>query len=121
MGEGSYQAATYLNSLPNAQNIKIWADQVAVCEYFLGKCQVSLRKRNIHEIYYDYYVLSSGRETRTITMSGHRGLTTTDVVNFKNAYASNNPSDYKIIIGNRPNNFVKVVRNLNSKNYYLSI
>ncbi len=115
MGEGSYQAATYLNSLPNAQNIKIWADQVAVCEYFVGNCQVSLRKRNIHNIYYDYYVLSSGRKTRTITMSGHRGLSSTDIANFKNAYASNNPSNYKIVIDNRPNCFVKVVKNPNSK------
>jgi len=115
MGEGSYEAATYLNSLPDARNMKIWADQVAVCEYFVGKCEVSLKPRKIHGVYYDYYVLSSGRETRTITMSGHRHLRSKDINNFKDYYASNNPLDYKILIENRPSDFVKVVKNKNPK------
>ncbi|MFA6285080.1 MAG: glycosyltransferase family 39 protein [Parcubacteria group bacterium] len=36
MGEGSFEAATYLNSLPGAHEMTIWSDKGAVCEVFAG-------------------------------------------------------------------------------------
>jgi len=37
-GYGGYEAAQYLNSLPNAKNLTLWADAYGVCEFFDGKC-----------------------------------------------------------------------------------
>jgi len=37
-GNGEYEAAQYLNSLPDAQNLAVWADQNGFCTFFVGKC-----------------------------------------------------------------------------------
>lgn len=37
-GYGGYEAAQYLNSLPDAQNLTIWTDYTGVCSFFVGRC-----------------------------------------------------------------------------------
>jgi 4-amino-4-deoxy-L-arabinose transferase-like glycosyltransferase len=37
-GYGGYEAAEYLNSLPNAKDLVIWSDYYGVCPFFVGKC-----------------------------------------------------------------------------------
>jgi len=37
-GYGGYEAAQYLNALPDAENITVWADMYGMCEFFVGKC-----------------------------------------------------------------------------------
>ena len=39
-GYGGYEAAQYLNNLPDAKNITVWVDVYGVCEFFVGKCIV---------------------------------------------------------------------------------
>jgi len=37
-GYGGYEAAQYLNNLPNAQKLKVWADYRGFCAFFKGTC-----------------------------------------------------------------------------------
>jgi len=45
MGEGSFEAASYLNSLPNAHEMTIWSDKGAVCEAFAGNCFIDFKQK----------------------------------------------------------------------------
>lgn len=56
-GYGGYEAAQYLNTQPDAQNITIWADYYGVCEFFVGKC-VTAYNFDKEAIRPDYYVLT---------------------------------------------------------------
>ena len=112
MGDGSFEAAEFLNKLPHAQELYVWTDKVAVCEYFVGHCDTSLQKGNTSQKHFDYYVVSSAREARTLyIMDEKRYLKGPSYDKIRNAYISDEPSDFKLIIGNRPGNFVKVVKN----------
>lgn len=65
MGAGSYEAATYLNGLPQAKTTPIWTDKSGVCKFYIGPCIDGFTKRNLKEYGVQYVVLSSGRESRT--------------------------------------------------------
>ncbi|NTW90011.1 MAG: phospholipid carrier-dependent glycosyltransferase [Candidatus Moranbacteria bacterium] len=56
-GHGSYEAAEYLNALPDAENIVIWSNSDTVCRFFRGKCLKS-RKIDLTRVTPDYFVLS---------------------------------------------------------------
>lgn len=109
MGDGSYQAAQYLNGLPGAENLFIWTDKRGVCTFFKGKCTSDLNfgKKGLD---IDYFVVSSGREIRTGRMAapkisgGNKSL-----ANFNSLYQPEINSVFKLEIGGRPNNYVKVV------------
>ena len=38
MGPGSYEAAQFLNALPNAENLTVWTDKSGLCNFFVGRC-----------------------------------------------------------------------------------
>lgn len=111
MGDGSYEAAQFLNSLPNAKKLVVWTDKRGVCAFFVGRCHggVDFDSRGI---VVDYFVVSSGRETRTTRMIIPDVLRPNDpnlvVTRLDMLYDEKNP-DYELIIGGRPNNFVKVI------------
>lgn len=56
-GYGGYEAAQYLNSLPDAQNLTVWADSFGVCEFFVGKC-IHKTRVNTDKYKIDYYFRS---------------------------------------------------------------
>lgn len=97
MGDGSFQAAQYLNTLPNAREIKIWSDKGAVCAAFVGKCYTGYDAKTLKKISFNYYVVSTDRSSKF-----------SNRLDFKRAYDSEN-FDYIIILDNRPINYVKVV------------
>jgi len=99
MGEGSFEVTNYLNSLPNVRNIIIWTDKNTVCERFAGICYTDFNpKTQLKKI--DYFVVSKDRELRTLKLVP---------LELKKAYKSVDPV-FEVIIGNNPNNFVKVVK-----------
>jgi 4-amino-4-deoxy-L-arabinose transferase-like glycosyltransferase len=104
MGDGSYEAAQYLNKLPNARDLIIWTDKGAVCEAFVGRCYIGFDFDEWKENRFDYFVASSGRKVRSIKMSGPFER----FADFEKLY-SPEVYDYKIEINNRPNNFVKII------------
>jgi len=56
-GYGGYEAAQYLNNLPNAKNKTLWVDVYGVCEFFVGKC-IHKAKVNTEKYPIDYYFRS---------------------------------------------------------------
>lgn len=104
MGDGSYEAAEYLNALPDAHLLRIWSDKGAVCAAFVGDCSVSFNEKRLLAEKPDYLVLSIGRKRKTVNMWLSRDIP----INFKDAYESA-PADFVEIIDGRPDNFVKVI------------
>ncbi len=56
-GYGGYEAAQYLNALPNAKNLTVWSDYYGVCEFFIGHC-VTAYTFDRETIKPDYYILT---------------------------------------------------------------
>jgi 4-amino-4-deoxy-L-arabinose transferase-like glycosyltransferase len=112
MGDGSYEAAQYLNSLPDLKNLKIWTDKSGVCNFFQGlSCSSSVGNVKDGD-YFDYFVVSSGRESRTSKMvlarfnGGNNKITRLD----KLYQLEGKDLEWKLEIGERPNNFVKIIK-----------
>jgi len=104
MGDGSYEAAAYLNSLPNPQNLIIWSDKGAVCAVFSGRCEIGLDAKNIKGKNFDYIVISTGRMSKTFKTE----TSAKSYIDLEQAYLTEDYS-FKVEIGGRPDNFVKVV------------
>lgn len=119
MGEGSIEAADYLNQLPGAHEMVIWSDKGAVCEAFVGRCFIDFKRKTFAENNIDYFVVSTDRMSRTLKLSKGIKLVDeekirakedlTEYVNFERIYAEENP-EFEIIIGDRKVNFVKAIK-----------
>ena len=105
MGEGSYEAATYLNSLPGAHDMTIWSDKGAVCEAFVGNCFIDFKKVSFEQNKFNYFVVSTDRKSRTLKLS----TPVKKDADFAKAYKSTT-NDFEVLIDNNPNNFVKVIK-----------
>jgi hypothetical protein len=103
MGDGSYEAAQYLNSLPNAKNLVVWTDKRGVCAFFVGQCTSGFDIDPKVGEKISYFIVSSGRETRTKNMSGPKSTFRLDKLYTQENY------DWKLEIGGRPDNFVKII------------
>lgn len=109
MGGGSYEAAQYLNSLPNAEKLTVWTDKRGVCYFFKGSCRNTIGL-NKGEANFDYFVVSSGRESRTTKMTLSRFNGGNDlIIRLDKLYAMDNP-DFYLKMGSRPDDFVKVIK-----------
>ena len=105
MGEGSIEAANYLNALPNAQEIGIWADKGAICEAFAGRCSIGFKPATFNRNKIDYFVVSTDRRSRTLKSAN----SVKNLVDFEDVYASSSYV-YINLIDNNPNDFVKVIK-----------
>lgn len=111
MGDGSYQAAQYLNSLPNAANITIWSDKSGVCSVFVGQCKSSIDFKQYIEsgVKFDYYVVSRGREAKNTRVIQQKLQYNPDfLIRFDKLYGFDKPV-YTIELGDRSGNFIKVI------------
>ena len=111
MGDGSYEAAQYLNAQEGARDMHIWSDKVAVCEYFIGSCEVSLKPKNIADTHFDYFVISNGREPKTRYFISIRNIVLPEFLRLQELYTSDDFEGHTIVIDDRPGNFVKIVKN----------
>ena len=90
MGDGSWEAAQYLNSLPDAKNLKVWADEGGVCEAFMGACSDTLKPDQLNTKF-DYFVVSAGREAKSIRMGETRFTKLNGSIRIGNLYSKENP------------------------------
>jgi 4-amino-4-deoxy-L-arabinose transferase-like glycosyltransferase len=104
MGDGSYEAAQYLNNLQNARELTIWSDKGAVCESFIGRCLISYTRKDVENVHFDYFVTSLGRKSKSMKM----GTILKNTYDFNKLYSTES-YEYKVILGERNNNFVKVL------------
>ena len=99
-GFGGYEAAKFINSQPDAESAIVWADYYGVCPFIKGKCTTS-HHLDINKYSIDYYVLTRRGEIR---------------LNEKNVPWQGSKSNpqlkllWKLYIGNRPENYVKVFK-----------
>jgi len=105
-GEGGYEAAEYLNSLPNAKNLTVWADYNGLCEFFIGKC-LEIYKIDPDMPKIDYYVLTRRGGIR-LNPDHIRWLNPKNVDAAK-YYKKDNPV-WRLNINGRPGNFIKIFK-----------
>ncbi len=110
MGAGSYEAAQWLNTLPNAKNLLIWTDKDGVCKFFVGRCKRGLDYQKLRDDGLDYIVVSAGRKSRTTKMmSGDIDNQKPGLIRFDTYYTRTDPT-FEIDINGRPTQFVKVFK-----------
>lgn len=111
MGDGNYQIAEFLNSLPDAKNLNVWSDDNGVCALFVGKCNNAIKRSDFiaKGPNYDYYIVSTGRMQRA-TRPIKAQLKGNHNFDFRldKLYEAN---DYvmEITPGNRRGNFVRII------------
>lgn len=114
MGDGIYETAQYLNNLPNAKNLNVWSDRKIVCSLFIGKCtNVTDLKEFIEDgPNYDYYVISRGHKHKTVRLIEQRlAGQPTYPLRLDKLYIDNIPTVFELHLGNRPNQYIKVIKN----------
>ena len=112
MGDGSYEAAEYLNKIPEAYKLNIWSDKSGVCEFFIGNCSVSMdfKKLMLNKTKFDYYVVSVGRRAKnTRDILNKVNNNAEYLVRFDKLYDYEKP-EYQINLGNRKSNYIKIIR-----------
>jgi hypothetical protein len=114
---GTYEAAKTLNALPEAKNLRVWADRQAFCRYFVGKCIISANiDRSI--IVPDYFVITR----RNVVLPEKRFHWKNSEYAFKSAdeYYSQeslkNPY-WEVLIGQRLDNYVKIIKSEEARGY----
>ena len=107
-GYGFWEAAQYLNNLPNAKNLVIWSDRAGLCQFFVGKCI------NSREVYLDYtnvdYLLLTRRGSlirKPVPIS--KDAPTVDFDRYYEPKYFNNPV-WELDIDSRPKNFIKLIK-----------
>lgn len=108
MGDGSWEAAQYLNQLPDANNLKIWSDKGGVCEAFVGACSDSLKLSEL-KTEFDYFVITAGRKAKSLHMGTERFAKFNGSIEIDELYSDANVSQFRLDIGGRKRNYVKVI------------
>jgi len=104
-GEGGYEAAQYLNSLPDAKNLTVWTDYSGTCEFFVGKCLNLYEVKNLKNSI-NYYVLTRRGEIR-YNPDSIRWPGNPNNVDAYMYYKKENPA-WKLEINGRPGDFIKI-------------
>ncbi len=112
MGDGNYAIATYLNSLPNAEQLLIWTDKRGVCQFFVGACNNMIHDTALITIApdIDYYVVSQNRQnhiTRLTTQKLSRDPHYS--IRLDRLYDPTLPKVYEILPNNRPAQFIRII------------
>lgn len=108
-GHGAYEAAQYLNSLPQAEKLVIWSNSDTVCRFFKGQCLRS-RKIDLNLVKPDYFVIS---KRGALKEKNHFEFTSNSQFTKKSEYYFENLDKnyiWQILIDNRPDNFIKIVK-----------
>jgi hypothetical protein len=103
-GYGEYEAAQYLNSLPNAKNLKVWSDRSAICQFLKASC-IRDYKIDLSLVTPDYFVISRRGEIR------HKfEWRKPELANLGSLEYYNEPAIWRINILGRKANFVKIIK-----------
>lgn len=108
-GHGAYEAAQYLNSLPEAEKLVIYSNTETVCRFFKGKC-LKNRKIDLTLIKPNYFVIT---KRGALKEKNHFEFTTNSTYSKDSEdYFKNLDKNYvwQILIDNRPDNFIKIVK-----------
>ena len=107
-GFGGYEAADYLNNLPDAKNLTVWADYYGTCEFFKGACCTDYK----FDQPVDYYVLTRRGAIRyepAYWSSKSPNWNKGKIIEAYPFYSSKN-TVWQLNINNRPGNFIKIFK-----------
>ena len=110
MGTGSYEAAEFINSLPNPEELQVWTDKKGVCPFLKAKCYSGFAYPKLRAANLDYAIVSAGRSARTKKMVTPLTIKK-DLIRFDTLYDRDDEKVvYKLEINGRPRNFIKVIK-----------
>jgi len=108
-GHGTYEAAEYLNSLPDAKNKIIWSNTNTICMFFVGNC-LNTRKIDLNVVTPDYFVISKRGE-----LKANKGFifTNQDYIGKDSRYYYKNLKtnyEWKILMNDREEDYIKIIK-----------
>lgn len=107
-GHGSYEAAQYLNGLPDSENLIIWSNSDTVCRFFQGKCLRS-RRIDLAKVTPDYFVVS---KRGALKISNRFILENNPFPEKDSSYYFDNLSEkaaWELLIGGREGNYLRII------------
>lgn len=108
-GYGGYEAAEYLNSLPDSKSLVVWTDHRGLCQFLQGKCIVS-KELYLDKTDIDYFVFSRrGMIVKSFVPIGLNPYNITMEKYHSEKFLGRN-TVFEVQIGGRPANFVKVIK-----------
>jgi len=105
-GYGGYEAAQYLNNLPDAEKMTVWTDYYGVCEFFVGRC-MALEYASARITSFDYVVLSA--RGKALYNPEHSRWKKPGNFYLNPLYQDPHPL-FELDLGGRKDNFVKVLK-----------
>ncbi len=113
MGDGSYQIAQYINSLPNNKELSIWADKAGICAMISARCTTTVDATRIKEqnLTFDYFIITKGREfliSRDDRTQRRRSAAPEISLAFESLYTSDHKPVYEITPGNNQQNYIRI-------------
>ncbi len=102
-GYGEYEAAQYLNSLPDTKNLLVWTDRSALCQFIKGRC-IRDYKIDLNKTVPDYFVLSRRGVIRHQFVWKYPELAKKD-----SYYYYTKTPIWSIEINGKPDQFVKII------------
>jgi hypothetical protein len=108
-GYGGYEAAQFMNSLPNAENIVVWSDYYGFSNFFKGTTYRDLNPgKNDKPI--DYYVLTAqGKTSFSYWCNRYKRICKKAYVPVMEYYGDPDPI-WQLLIDGRPGNFVSIYK-----------
>ena len=109
-GYGGYEAAQYLNPLPDVENKSAWSDYYGFCDFFRGKCtsDYSVLQNELPPSF-DYFVFTRRGEiiynqkmSKKSYVKKHKNMP-----QIKTYYEKTSPK-WEMKIGERPENYIKI-------------
>jgi hypothetical protein len=107
-GYGVYEAAMYLNTLPNARDIIVWSDRDGLCQFFVGKC-ISPIVIDLDHTDIDYFVLTRRGIIRKPFSTRSSSGKSLDRDHYYSDAVLSDPA-WQLHINDRPHNFIKVIK-----------
>lgn len=112
-GYGSYEAAQYLNGLPDAENIVIWADRSAICQFIKGRC-IRDYKIDLSKTIPDFFVFTRRGQIRHQFIWENPNLAKKPSSEYYDETKTKNL--WKLSIGGREDNFIRIVKSEEKQN-----
>ena len=111
MGDGNYEIAQYLNTLPHPEDLLIWTDKRGVCQFFVGDCNNMIKDVTLTQIApdIDYYIISQNRKNHIEQLTEQLLRRETYDIHLDRLYEDGVPTVYEIYPNKRNAQYIKVI------------
>lgn len=108
-GLGYFEAATYLNTLPNKDQLVIWSDRNVICPFLDGPRCLSGYRLDLSRAAPDYFILSKRGVERNYIPRDKK--TSAPLLDYTRLPEYAREAIWRLNIDDRPDNFVMIVPN----------